>query len=141
MAADEPSLSDKLTNLTQAQFYGQGVRQSLEAWRAIKSAATRGKLARLRARPRLLCVGFVLGDLELDGALVSDAFPVEVEFRNFDSYEAMLASGVRPDLALFRSHQFWLIDGSYDMNAMPAAARMFPDCVSLIWLWDHHHDF
>ena len=138
---NDQDLSATVASLVQAQFYARGIRQSLETWREMKAVVTRNRLRGLRTHDRLLCVGFQLDQLELDGPLESAAFPVPVEFRNVNSYAALLESGLKPDIALFRSHQFWNIDGSYDLSALPAAARDFPACVGLVWLWDHHHDF
>jgi hypothetical protein len=113
----------------------------LQPVRGMKAGATRAKLAALAGRQRLLCIAFQLGDLELERDVPNGGFAIPVEFRNFDDFEAYRDSGVQPDIALFRSHMMWRIDGNYDFNPLVEAPRVAGDCVNLVWLWDHHHDF
>jgi hypothetical protein len=112
---------------------------SLRPMRALKSVATRQKLAALARKRRLLVVVFQLGDLELELDVPAYGFPLEVELRNFDDFEALSASGLKPDLALFRSHQFWKLDSSYNFHHLIQAPSVAPECVNLVWLWDNHH--
>jgi hypothetical protein len=135
------NLTASLEQVATAQYQVDGIRQNLHALRVMKSGTTRWKLTALAQKRRLLCVTFQLGALELEEDISSHGFPVAVELRDFDSFAAMRDSGLTPDLALFRSHQLWKVDGTYDFSDLIEAPRRFFDCVNLIWLWDHHHAF
>jgi len=141
MALGDVNLAEQLAAVAGAQRQMWDFSANLAGFRSFKSTVTRNKLAALRDKPRLRCATFLLDDLELESHVQAYDFPVAVELRNFESFEALQASGFTPDLALFRSHQFWLIDGSYDFRALAQASQVLGDCLNLIWLWDHHHDF
>src|SRR5579862_8763293 len=141
MALGDVNLTEQLAGVARGQRHMWELSAGLAGFRGLKSTVTRTKLAALREKPRLRCATFLLDDLELETNVPAYDFPVAVELRNFESFEAMQASGFTPDLALFRSHQFWLIDGSYDFRALAQASQVLGDCLNLVWLWDHHHDF
>ena len=141
MEFSRANLTARIDQMVEAQRLMAGLRQSLQAVRALKSSATRAKLAALAHKRRLLCVTFQLGELELEADVPNYGLPIEVELQDFDSFARMRERGLTPDLALFRSHQLWNIDGSFDSSDLVAASRTLGDCLNLIWLWDHHHQF
>jgi hypothetical protein len=141
MALGDVNLTDQLAAVARAQRQMWDLAGSVQPFRGFNSTVTRAKLAALREKRQLRCATFLLDDLDLEQNVPTYDFPLAVELRNFESFDALQASGFVPDLALFRSHQFWLIDGSYDFRALVQASQVLPDCLNLIWLWDHHHDF
>lgn len=141
MTLESVNLTSALAQLTQAQTDLQSLRASLQPMRALKASVARGKLAALARKRRLVLAAFQLGDLELEEDLPRYGFPVELEFRNFDSFELLRDSGLVPDIALFRSHQFWQVDGNYNIQGLADAPHFANDCLNLVWLWDHHHTF
>jgi hypothetical protein len=141
MEFSRANLSARIDQMVEAQRLMADLRQSLQVVRALKSSATRAKLASLAYKRRLLCVTFQLGALELEADVPSYGFPVEVELQDLDNFAQLRDRGLTPDLALFRSHQLWNVDGSFDSSDLVEASRTLGDCLNLIWLWDHHHQF
>jgi len=142
MEISRTNLTASLEQVVTTQFQLEALRQSLQGLRVLKAAATRMKLAALARKPRLLLAAFELGDLELEQDIPRCGLPVEIELRNFENFAQLRASGITPDVALFRSGQLWSYrDGSYDFSDLIEAPRTYPDCVNLLWLWDHHHAF
>ena len=134
-------LTEQLAAVVRAQRQQWEFGVGLLDLRALKATMTRTKLAAIRAKRHLRIATFQLDDLDLERNVPACDFPVSVELRNFDGFNTLCDSGFVPDLALYRSHQFWHIDGSYDLRALSEAPHLFADCLNLIWLWDHHHDF
>ena len=142
MEFSKTNLTASLEQVVATQYQLDGLRQSLQGLRALKAAATRAKLAALARQPRLTCATFELGDLELEADIPACGLPAEIELRNFDTFAQLRGSDITPDLALFRSGQMWnYSDGTYDFSDLIAAPRAYPNCVNLLWLWDHHHAF
>ncbi len=141
MEFSRASLAATVDQVVETHHRLGALRHSLHAVRAMKSTATRAKLASLARKRRLLCATFQLGGLDLEQDVPRYGFPtgVEVELQDFDSFTQLRERGIRPDLALFRSHQLWAIDGTFDSTDLVEAARTLGDCLNLIWLWDHHH--
>ena len=142
MEISRTKLAASIEQAVAIQFQLDALRQSLQGLRALKATATRMKLASLARKPRLIVATFELGDLELEQDIPSCGLPVEIELHNFDNFAQLRASGVTPDLALFRSGQMWdYHDGWYDNVDLIEAPLAYPNCVNLVWLWDHHHAF
>ena len=141
MILDSVNLTSALAQVTQAHGELQNLRVNLQPMRALKASVARGKLAALSRKPRLIMATFQLGDLELEQDVPQYGFPVELELCNFDSFELLRESGLTPDIALFRSHQFWQVDGNYNIQGLANAPHFANECLNLVWLWDHHHTF
>jgi hypothetical protein len=139
MTFDSIQLRAALDRVDQLQGEMTQLGFGLQPMRAIKSAATRGKLAALARKRRLQVAVFQLDALELELDVPRHGFALPVELTNFADFDALCASGLKPDIALFRSHQFWKLDGTYNFGHLIEAPRVVPDCVNLVWLWDHHH--
>jgi len=141
MSFDSVNLTSALVQVAEAHNALHHLRGTLQPMRALKATVTRGKLAALSRKRRLVLATFQLGDLELEQDVPQYGFPVELELCNFDSFELLRESGLTPDIALFRSHQFWQVDGNYNIQGLANAPHHASDCLNLLWLWDHHHAF
>lgn len=139
MNLDSSQLKAALERVNQIQHDTVQVAADLQPMRTLKSMATREKLTALARKRRLSVVVFQLAELELELDIPLHRFAVDVAFANFEDFDALRASGLKPDIALFRSHQFWKLDGSYNFGHLIEAPRLAPDCINLVWLWDHHH--